>query len=154
MLRTQYIYSTAKFTTRLYATLIDFFVLTILFFLLKITFPDISNILFFNEAKPFLTENTTHLVLSKASLIGVWIMYSIIMDSSSMQGTLGKQLMNIIVCDENGNRISLKKSITRNLFKAISYAIAGIGFLNILFNQKNQGWHDRFANTLIIDKLD
>ncbi len=71
-----------------------------------------------------------------------------------MQGTLGKQVMNIIVSDEEGNRISLKKSVTRNLFKTISYAIAGIGFFNILFNEKKQGWHDRFANTLIIYKLD
>ena len=154
MLRTQYIFSTAKFTTRLYATFIDFFVLTILIFLLKITFPDISNTMFFNKAKPFLTENTTNWVLSKTSLIVVWIIYSIIMDCSSMQGTLGKQIMNIIVSDENGNRISLKRSITRNLFKIISYATAGIGFLNILFNKKKQGWHDRFANTLVINKSD
>lgn len=152
MLGTPHTFSTATFTIRLYAALIDFFILTILIFFFKTTFPDISNILFFNKAEPFITDNTTNWVLSRSSLIGVWIIYSIIVDCSTVKGTFGKQMMNIQVTDENGNRISIKKSIARNLFKFISYAIAGLGFFNVLFDKKKRGWHDRFANTLVINE--
>lgn len=152
MLGTPHTFSTATFTIRLYAALIDFFILTILMFFIKMTFPDFGNILFFDKAEPFITDNTTNWVLSKSSLIGVWIIYSIIVDCSTVKGTFGKQMMNIQVTDENGNRISIKKSIARNLFKFISYAIAGLGFFNVLFDKKKQGWHDRFANTLVINE--
>lgn len=120
MLETPDTFSTATFTIRLYAALIDFFILTILILLFKMIFPDISNILFFNKAEPFITDNTTNWVLGKSSLIGVWIIYSIIVDCSTVKGTFGKQMMNIQVTDENGNRISLKKSIARNLFNVSS----------------------------------
>ncbi len=148
MIRTN-TFSFTSFNTRLYAALIDFTLLSILIFLIKITFPNFSNTLFFNKAEPFLNDDNTNWVLSKYSLLGVWIFYSIIADCSSVRGTFGKQMMNIQVTDKKGRRISLKKSIARNLFKIISYTIAGFGFLNILFDKKKQGWHDRFANTLV-----
>jgi uncharacterized RDD family membrane protein YckC len=153
MLGTPQTFSTTTFTIRLYAALIDFLLLTILIFIIKIAFPDFSNILFFNKAEPFVTNNATNWVLNRSSLIGVWIIYSIIVDCSTMKGTIGKQMMNIQVTDEDGNRISIKMSIARNLFKIISYAIAGLGFFNVLFDKKKRGWHDRFANTLVINKL-
>ena len=152
MLKTTNRFSTASFTLRLYATLIDFFLLSILIFFIKMTFPDFSNILFFKKAEPFITGNTKNWVLSRSSLIGVWIIYSIIVDCSAVKGTFGKQMMNIQVTDEEGNRISIKQSIARNLFKIISYAIACFGFFYVLFDKKKQGWHDRFADTLVINK--
>lgn len=108
--------------------------------------------MFFEKAEPFITGNTQNWVLSKNSLVLVWIVYSIIMDSSTVKGTFGKQMMNIQVTDEDGKRISINQSIARNLFKIVSYAIVGFGFLYVLFDKKNKGWHDRFADTLVTNK--
>src|SRR5699024_2644099 len=41
-------------------------------------------------------------------LMGAFLawMYSALLDSSSWQGTIGKKIMGIAICDVNGNRIS------------------------------------------------
>ncbi len=140
----------SNFGRRFGAAFIDLFFLTILIFLLKMAFPDFSNLWFFTKASPFLTENSTNWVLSQSSLIGMWIIYSIIMDCTSLQGTVGKQVMGIRVTDNAGNRITILRSLNRNLFKIVSYAIFGLGFLNVLADSKKRGWHDIVANTLVI----
>ncbi len=144
--------TTANFGRRLNAAFIDLFLLTLLVFLFKLAIPNISNTLFFYKTTPPFKEGITIWVLSKSSLIGIWIIYSIIMDCSTLQGTLGKQMMRVIVTDENGKRVTVAKSIKRNLFKIVSFTFAGLGFLFILIDKKNRSWHDNFANTLIIQK--
>lgn len=142
----------ANFGRRFGAAFLDLLLLTFLVFLLKFAFPDFSNILFFKKATPFMTNNATNWVLSRSSLIGVWIIYSMIMESTAMQGTIGKQVMGIMVADIEGNRITLPRSIGRNLFKIVSYAILGLGFVYVLLDNKRRGWHDIVANTLVIQK--
>ncbi len=142
----------ANFGGRLSATLIDLFMLTILVFLFKIAFPDISNVLFFKKTTPSVIGGITHWVLIKSSVIWVWIIYSMIMDCTAMQGTVGKQIMKIMVTDGNGDQLTVLKSIKRNLLKVISFTFAGLGFLFILIDKDNKGWHDRIANTLVIQK--
>ena len=79
----------------------------------------------------------------------VWIIYCAIMESSSYQGTFGKIIIGIKVTDKYGNRLSLGKSITRNLTKVISYLIIGLGFIWVLFNKEKRGWHDMIAKTYV-----
>ncbi len=88
--------------------------------------------------------------LVRYSSILIWIFYSIIMDASKYQGTYGKINMKIKVVDENGNRITLAKSIIRNLSKILSYIVLMLGFIWVLFNKERRGWHDMIANTYII----
>lgn len=141
----------AGFGRRFGAVFIDLFLFIVLVFLLKIALPDFSNFWFFEKATPFITgNNNTNWVLSKSSLMGLWIIYSIIMDCSTMQGTVGKQIMHIIVTDNNGNRITLFRSLHRNLFKIISFVVIGFGFIYVLVDKKNRGWHDIAADTLVI----
>ncbi len=147
-----YIALSATFGQRFSAAFIDLFLLTILMFLVKISFPDFGNMLFFEKASPFVTDNGVNWVLNKSSLIVVWIFYSLIMDSTVMQGTIGKQAMGILVTDETGKRISFSRSAARNLFKIVSYAMLGFGFIYVLWDKKSRGWHDVFANTLVIKK--
>ena len=140
----------ADFPRRLAATLIDFTLLIILMFLLKTVFPGVGNALFFNQTNPGEGYDIPVWVLSKSSLIGIWIIYSMLMDCANMQGTFGKQMMAIVVTDENGKRITFARSFGRNILKSVSYAIVGLGFFWILFDKRNKGWHDRWANTLVI----
>lgn len=80
----------------------------------------------------------------------VWILLSAIMDSTKIQGTLGKLIVQIKVVDSNGDKISLQKAIVRNLGKIIS-SILFLGFIFIAFNKKYQGFHDKIANTFVVD---
>ena len=82
----------------------------------------------------------------------MWIVYCVIMEASSSGGTYGKRLMGIKVTDENGNPLTIGKSILRNVTKIISYIIVGLGFLWVLFNKKRRGWHDIISRTYVIKK--
>ncbi len=140
----------ADFLRRMLATVVDLLLLSVLAFLLKIAFPDLGNFLFFKKSTDPVAENITVWVLSRSSLIMIWIIYSMIMDCSNRQGSLGKQLMGLKVTDDYGQRISFVKSIVRNISKIISYVFLGLGFFWILFDKHKKGWHDKIANTLVV----
>jgi uncharacterized RDD family membrane protein YckC len=140
----------ANFGQRLFAALFDLLLLTVFIFLLRFLFPHFSNFWFFKKADPFQIKNTTHWILSRSSLIGLWIIYSIFLESSSMQGTIGKQLMRIKVINNDGQRMSILQSVGRNLFKTISYAILALGFFYALVDKHCRGWHDIIARTLVV----
>lgn len=75
-------------------------------------------------------------------------------DSSVSQGTVGKQAMNIVIVDLNGNRISFVCATKRFLVKILaSLPFFGV-FLPIFFNEKKQGIHDKIAKTLVIVRED
>jgi uncharacterized RDD family membrane protein YckC len=80
-----------------------------------------------------------------------WLYYAI-MESSASQATVGKQMLGIIVTDENGNRIGFGKATGRFFGKFLSLLIVYIGFLMIGFTKKKQGLHDQIAGTLVIKK--
>ena len=74
------------------------------------------------------------------------------MEGSYRQGTFGKSIMGIKVVDENGNRLTLKKSISRNVCKLLSYGVLLLVFIWILFDDKKQGWHDKINKTFVVNK--
>ena len=81
-----------------------------------------------------------------------WIVYSLFMDGSPRQGTLGKQWMGIKVVDEYGLPLNLKQAAVRNLGKVLSYLPLSLGFFWILFDKQRQGWHDKMARTFVVEK--
>jgi uncharacterized RDD family membrane protein YckC len=84
----------------------------------------------------------------------VKLIYHIIMESSAKQGTYGKQLLKIRVCDMQGNRISPAHAAGRNLAKIFSVLTLFIGYLYSFFNKQQQCLHDIIAGTLVIkDRL-
>lgn len=78
------------------------------------------------------------------------LIYHIIMESSAKQGTYGKQLLQIRVCDMEGNRLGVAHAAGRNLAKILSMLTLCIGYLYIFFNKKQQGLHDVIAGTLVV----
>ncbi len=81
--------------------------------------------------------------------IVVGVAYFAGMESSSMQATLGKKMLGMVVTDVNGNRISLLRAIGRYFAKYISAIILLIGFIMVAFTQRKQGLHDMIAGTLV-----
>lgn len=83
------------------------------------------------------------------------LIYSAVMESGAKQGTYGKQLLKIRVCDIYGERITTAKAFGRNIAKLLTVATFFIGYLMIFFNKKQQALHDMVAETLVIkDRLD
>jgi uncharacterized RDD family membrane protein YckC len=81
------------------------------------------------------------------------LIYHMVMECSPKQATYGKQILKIKVCDLYGERISLGRSIARNLFKLFSL-ITIVGYLLSFFNKKQQCLHDMMAETLVMkDRL-
>jgi uncharacterized RDD family membrane protein YckC len=105
----------------------------------------------------FLQEKETKIMVALAGLTIIPIIkffYSIVMESSARQGTWGKVLMGLKICDEQGNTISFGRAITRNLSKIISSCSLGIGYLIGFFTKKQQCLHDLIAGTLVVkDRL-
>jgi uncharacterized RDD family membrane protein YckC len=78
------------------------------------------------------------------------IIYNTKMESSPKQGTYGKQLLGIRVCDIYGEQVSPSKALSRNLAKYVSTLTLFIGYLMCFFNKKQQCLHDLMADTLVI----
>ena len=78
------------------------------------------------------------------------LIYHIIMECGAKQGTYGKQLLQIRVCDMEGNRLTFTHSAGRNLAKIFSMLTLCIGYVYIFFNKRQQGLHDIIAGTLVI----
>jgi uncharacterized RDD family membrane protein YckC len=82
------------------------------------------------------------------------LIYHLIMESSAKQGTYGKQLLRIKVCDLQGERISPAHATGRNLAKIFSVLTLFIGYLYCFFNKQQQCLHDIIAGTLVVkDRL-
>jgi uncharacterized RDD family membrane protein YckC len=83
------------------------------------------------------------------------LIYNTVMESGPKQGTYGKQILKIKVCDIYGDRLNASKAFTRNIAKALSTGTVFIGYLMCFFNKKQQCLHDMVADTLITrDRLD
>jgi uncharacterized RDD family membrane protein YckC len=84
----------------------------------------------------------------------VKFVYQVITEASAKQGTYGKQILNIKVCDLNGKRISVGRAVGRNFAKIFSVAPLFIGYLFSFFTKRQQCLHDMVAETLVIkDRL-
>ena len=81
--------------------------------------------------------------------IAVGWLYTALQDSSAAQATLGKRAMGIKVTDMQGGRISFLKATGRHFAKYISLITLLIGYLMMLWDDKNQTLHDKMAGTLV-----
>lgn len=84
-----------------------------------------------------------------STLLG-WI-YFAAMESSPKMATIGKQALGIVVTDLNGNRISFGKATGRYFGKIVSSFILCIGFLMVLWTDRQQALHDMMAGTLVLN---
>lgn len=67
------------------------------------------------------------------------------------QATPGKLLLDCKVVDAStAQRAGLLQLIIRYLGYIVSSLPLGLGFLWVLVDKRNQGWHDKLSNTLVI----
>jgi len=79
----------------------------------------------------------------------IGIAYFAGLESSSMQATLGKKALGMVVTDVNGNRISFLRALGRYFAKILSGVILFIGYIMVGLTERKQGLHDMIAGTLV-----
>jgi len=108
-------------------------------------------------ASLFIDDKTSRIAIAFSLLIVIPIVnliYHIIMEGSAKQGTYGKQLLKIKVCDLQGYPLRFAHAAGRNLAKALSVSPLFIGYLFSFFNKQQQCLHDMIAGTLVMkDRL-
>ena len=85
------------------------------------------------------------------AVVGTWLYYAL-MESSKLQGTLGKMALSIKVTDLAGNKLSFGRATGRYFAKIISGLIMGIGYIMAGFTQQKQALHDIIASCLVVNK--
>jgi uncharacterized RDD family membrane protein YckC len=104
-----------------------------------------------NQAdSPDRTMQIEQVIMANVSF-AIWIIYSIVMETSIHQGTFGKKLMGIKVVGETGEKLTFEESFKRNTTKSISWFIMNLGFFWMLFDEERQTWHDKIASTFVVE---
>ncbi|WP_291403008.1 RDD family protein [Daejeonella sp.] len=135
----------AGLDVRLLAVIIDYFIIFAIYCVIALII-----VLFLEERELKIKVSLAGLAIIPI----VKLVYSIIMEASARQGTWGKVLMGLRICDEQGNPISFARALARNLSKIISTGTLGLGYLMGFFNKKQQCLHDLIAGTLVVkDRL-
>jgi uncharacterized RDD family membrane protein YckC len=84
------------------------------------------------------------------SVAAGWL-YNAYFESSEWQGTVGKKVMNLVVTDLQGNRISFARASGRFFAKLVSGLIPfGIGYILAGVTEKKQALHDMIAGCLVL----
>lgn len=134
----KYLY--AGFWKRLGAYVIDMIVLVLL-----------TMVVFIAAQIDAETLDETTEALEALFLPVAWLYYAV-MESSTVQASLGKMAFEIRVTDLNGNRLSFWRATGRFWGKLVSGLIFGFGFFMTAFTAKKQALHDVMAGCLVVNK--
>lgn len=65
--------------------------------------------------------------------------------------SLGQRLIGIRVVREDGTLLTYKTAVLRHLIGyPLTILVAGLGIFWMLFDARQQGWHDKLAGTLVV----
>lgn len=85
---------------------------------------------------------------------GTWVfvswIYMAVMESSSWQATIGKNLFNLQVVDVRGYPVSFLRASNRYFGRFISWSLFGVGFFMCTWTDRRQTLHDLMADCLVI----
>ncbi len=89
-------------------------------------------------------------LLVLATVLGGWLYYAYF-ESSDWQGTVGKKVMNLIVTDLDGNRVTFGRASGRYFARFVTKLIPlGIGYILAGITEKKQALHDMIASCLVL----
>lgn len=84
-------------------------------------------------------------------LVIIWLYYALL-ESSPLQASLGKIIMNIKVVDRRGRRLTFWQATERILSKLITNLTFYFGFFIAAFDKKKRTLHDRVSHSAVISK--
>lgn len=133
----------AGFWIRVVAYIIDYFVISIVSWILMAVFGISSFVMNPNDF------NLSLFVGVYMIMIVLWVAYYVVMETSSSQGTFGKMAVGIKVGKANGERLTLLNAIGRFFSKILSGLILCVGYMMAGWDPKKQALHDKIADTYV-----
>ena len=132
----------ATFGQRLAATLVDF--LWLVPMAIALTFTLYGADAFGGEMRIRLGAEIVSWLVPAVIVISFWM---------SRQATPGKVALKIMIVDaETGGMPSLGQLVTRYVGYIISSFVFCLGYLWMLWDNRNQTWHDKLARTVVIKR--
>ncbi len=132
---------------RIAAFLIDLFICSLICVLLLASqVSEVENPVKFQE---FLLQNQSSV---QTLMYGIFFLYFILFESSKLQGSIGKLILGIKVCDLEGKRLHHTKVAVRTLSKVLALVAVFVLIFLMFFNEKNQGLHDIWAKSLVVKR--
>ena len=92
--------------------------------------------------------------LSMLVLAVAGCLYYVLMESSSLQATLGKRALDLKVTDLHGERIGFGRALGRFFGHILSFMLFGVGFAMAVFTERRQTLHDKMAGTLVVSRVE
>ena len=137
-------YELAGFGSRFIAYILDGIILVIIQFIVGVCY----GLLFLTaDNEPASTFNIT------ANLLGIAIsaIYYVYFLTQNDGQTPGKSAMNIRIVRLDGADLTVGTAIIRNVVGYfISAVVILLGFIWAAFDDRNQAWHDKLANTVVV----
>jgi len=92
------------------------------------------------------------LLILLAYVLSMGAMYRVLFEASTWQASFGKRLLNIYVTDENGQRISITRSLGRWLARFFLGAFGGswVSVITIAATENRKSLHDYVAKTVVV----
>jgi uncharacterized RDD family membrane protein YckC len=98
----------------------------------------------------FLSMIIVYVIVAMMIVIAEWLYFAIM--ESQRGATIGKMVLNIVVTDLNGHRITFGRATGRYFGKIISGMILYVGYMMAGWTQHKQALHDIIAGTLVVEK--
>ena len=88
-------------------------------------------------------------LFAMVTLAVTWL-YHALMESSEWQATIGKRVLDLVVTDMAGYRVSFWRATGRHFAKIVSNMIYPFGHIMAGFTQQKQALHDMIAGCLVL----
>ena len=79
------------------------------------------------------------------------IVYETILLAQWNGQTIGKKVLGIKVVSASGAKLDYLKAFIRTISKILSTIALGLGYLWMLWDGKSQTWHDKIADTYVVE---
>lgn len=145
----------AGFWKRLFASILDYFIIYVLAFMLAFLELMFDMLVGIGKGLILLDNRVFEIVYSTirvAAAFSVPWLYYAILESSKLQGTIGKKALGIIVVDQNYERVTFLRASGRFWSRIISMLTIYVGYIMAAFTQRKQALHDIIAKTYVVDK--
>ncbi len=130
----------ANISNRIFATIIDYSIFTLVFFLYAVCFGE----------ETIEGHKITGLML--IPIVIFWFCYFVIIEGF-YQATLGHQLLNITVRQDNNKSIDIGHSFKRRILDLIDLLFLGIpALIAISTTEKKQRLGDMYAKTIVLEE--
>ena len=81
----------------------------------------------------------------------LFLAYWLVMYTEYNGQTVGKRVVGIQLVMQDGSKITYGKVLLRYIATYLSITVLFLGYISVLWDKKKQGWHDKIAQTFVVN---